>query len=196
MKKFLIISLIAFVPVILLILAFFLMPKYSLCSPVSGQIYFDKKPLAWVEVIRKSSSAWFDGNEIFIEKTVTDVDGGFNFQERQPNISFIRFFWWLPHDPYITQNIFVSHEWKEYSIFSWIKRTYETNSEIRYYTSVEKERIISWVNEKYTILESMNVPIKLTCDLEKTWWIHGYDRYPAWSGYENTSNFLGICTLN
>lgn len=100
------------------------MTMHVLFSPVSGRIVLAGKPVAGASVKR-----WFRGG--FSDKeatdiTTTDTSGNFSFPSVTSSSIIARF---IPHEPSITQKIFVQISGTETLIYATVKRNYDNNGE-------------------------------------------------------------------
>ena len=100
------------------------MADYVLFSPVSGKIVVAGKPLAEATVKR-----WYKGgfsNKENTEITRTDGNGQFAF----PVASFSSLMAGvIPHEPVVSQRMFVQIDGQEVQIYGAIKHNYELNGE-------------------------------------------------------------------
>ncbi len=100
------------------------MTKYVLFSPVSARIVIAGKPVAGATVKR-----WYRGgfNDKESTDTVsTDASGNFSFPPATFSSIAAGF---LPHEPVITQKMFVVINGTETLIYATIKRNYDNNGE-------------------------------------------------------------------
>lgn len=211
MKKYIVLFLIIFLPVFLLVLAFFSMPKFSLFSSVDGQVLSGGKAVAWLQITRKSHSRMYDGDTggtsekegtpvYFTETTITDSAGKFHFPERVAT-GLKKWLVWLPHEPYIDQEITLMHEGKEQMLYVGTKRNYDTDGELQVWKFLDKNGAVQKLKtptpdgdagrDPSWILTPFPRPIHLICDLSDTT-MRSYDT----DDNELSLNpFRGICIL-
>lgn len=188
------------------------MPKYSLFSVVDGQLLDAGKPVEWAQIVRQSHSRWFDGYEgasstqegtpkYFTETTITDKEGKFHFGERLPKWNISRLIGWLPHEPYIDQEITLMHEGKEQMLYVGTKRNYDTDGELQVWKFLDKNGVVQKLKtptpdgdagrDPSWTLTPFPRPIHLICDLSDTT-MRSYDT----DDNELSLNpFRGICIL-
>lgn len=100
------------------------MAKYVLFSPVSGKLVAAGKPLAGVTVKR-----WYKGGYSSKEATditQTDPNGQFSF----PVATFSSLMAGIvPHEPVVTQRVFVVVDGQDVQVYGMVKHNYELNGE-------------------------------------------------------------------
>ncbi len=94
-------------------------------SEVQGVVLNGGKPVSGAKVRREFQWAWNDILEK--DETTTDSAGKFSF----PLLSrFSLGSSLLPHEPVISQRIYIDHEGKEYLAWRYFKRDYNVNDEL------------------------------------------------------------------
>jgi hypothetical protein len=100
------------------------MAKYVLFSPVSGKIVVAGKPLAGATVKR-----WYKGGYSSKEDTeITRTDGSGQFAFPMATFSSLMA-GIMPHEPVVTQRMFVQVDGQEVQIYGTVKHNYELNGE-------------------------------------------------------------------
>lgn len=101
------------------------MAKYVLFSPVSGKVVVAGKPQGGVTVKR-----WYKGGysgKEATDTTQTDASGQFSF----PVVTFSSIMAGIvPHEPVITQRMFVVVDGQDVQVYGTVKHDYELNGEL------------------------------------------------------------------
>jgi hypothetical protein len=100
------------------------MAKYVLFSPVSGTVYMNGVIVPNARVERRYNWRW--GEKKAVDETVTDKQGRFSL----PEITGTSMSAWLPHEPYVEQDIDVYVDGKKYPVWGGVRRAYSLNHEL------------------------------------------------------------------
>ena len=97
------------------------------CSPVKGQILYDGKPVAGVEVVRTLTADGLNNGE-YKDTATTDEQGYFSMPEVSNRTFLFRPQFFSAH-PGIGQNIDLLHNGEEYNLWATRKTGFELGSE-------------------------------------------------------------------
>lgn len=101
------------------------MSKLVLFSQIFGIVTLNGTPLENVEAKRTSKWAW--SGEKISDTTKSNSKGEFTFPMIEKR-SFLAS--WLPHEPYIDQQLSISYQGTDYKGWVFVKRDYEVNGEL------------------------------------------------------------------
>lgn len=99
--------------------------ELCLFSEVKGVVLSQGRPVANAEVERVYNWAWKDVTRS--DKIKTDQQGRFSFPKAAQS-SFLGSL--LPHEPVVTQKIFIRHNGAEYKAWMFTKHNYRENGEL------------------------------------------------------------------
>jgi len=106
------------------ILVSFFLGHLVLSSAFHGQVRLNNQPLVGATIIREVKWAW--NSEAITEKTQTDLNGVFKFNEIIKKSFSAK---WLPHEPNISLTYRLEYNGKSYLIFPYDKGNYDQYGE-------------------------------------------------------------------
>ncbi len=98
--------------------------KQCLFSPVEGVVTIDGRPSS--DAIIKKKYSWGNKKETKETETKTDINGSFEFDASYSSSVFTSLF---PHEPLITQYIYIEHNQKSYLGWRYEKGSYDIGAE-------------------------------------------------------------------
>lgn len=94
-------------------------------SAVKGQVVQNGKPVAGAKVVRQYVWQW--NKKKGVEETISDAGGNFSFKQATQSSLMTSIF---PHEPVVTQIIFIHVGDKKYEAWSFSKRNYDDLGEL------------------------------------------------------------------